>query len=396
LKAIVLAAGEGTRLRPLTTSRPKVMIPVGNKPILQHVVKALVSSGIKEIVLVVGYKRERIMSYFGDGKEFGASIEYVVQERQLGTAHALRAAKGKVREDFMVVAGDNIIDSEVVSDLLHQERGMAVTVTTSETPSKYGVVRLARDKVVEIIEKPSRRISDIISTGMYRFTPAIFDYLDEGLSEGQVAITPILENNLHRIQLRAVHTTGRWMDVVYPWDLIRVNSAALELQGIDTCGTVEAGVTLKGAVSIGEGTRIRSGTYIEGPVAIGKGCDIGPLVAIHPATSIGDGVSIGPYTHILESVIMNDASISSHSHLSHCVLDEGVVLGPGLMAEAGEACTRVEQDFFDLKRIGAVIGENTSIGAGSVVMPGTIVGSGCRIAAQVKVQGNLENRSIVV
>ncbi|MCU0861308.1 MAG: sugar phosphate nucleotidyltransferase [Methanomassiliicoccales archaeon] len=220
---MVLAAGEGTRLRPFTNSRPKVMIPVANKPILHYVVKALVGSGVKDVILVVGYKKERIMSYFGDGKSFGARISYVFQERQLGTAHALLAAAPQVDSRFLVVAGDNLIDSKTVSDLLNRGEGASVAVTTSETPSKYGVVSLDKDSVTSIVEKPQKKVGNIISTGMYSFTPEIFKMLERGVAEGEGAITNVLQSHLGRIHLKAVQTEGRWMDAVYPWDLIIVH-----------------------------------------------------------------------------------------------------------------------------------------------------------------------------
>jgi len=396
LKAVVLAAGEGTRLRPFTNSRPKVMIPIANKPILHYVVRALVGSGVKEIVLVVGYKKERIMSYFGDGKGFGANIRYVHQEKQLGTAHALKAASSQVDSDFLVVAGDNLIDARTVSDLLSKGSGTSVAVTTSETPSKYGVVSLDGDMVTSIVEKPQKKIGNVISTGIYRFTPDIFKLIERGISEGEGAITNILQGHLGKVQLRAVPTSGKWMDAVYPWDLIKLNSFALDLEGQEVNGTVEAGVVLRGPVCVGAGTKIRSGCYIEGPVIIGEGCDIGPSTILMPSTSIGNGVSIAPLSFIEESLLTDNVTISSHAHLSHCVLDEGVSLGPGFRAPASSATTQVEHEHFHLKRIGCLVGERTSAGSGVVVASGCIVGADCRIGDLARVSKNLEDRSIVV
>ena len=396
MKAVVLAAGEGTRLRPFTNSRPKVMIPVANKPILHFVVKALVESGVKDIVLVVGYKRERIMSYFGDGKAFGANIHYVIQEKQLGTAHALNTASSQVDSEFLMVAGDNLIDSRVVLDLLNKGKGPCVAVTTSETPSKYGVVTLEGEMVTSIVEKPQKKIGNIISTGMYRFSPDIFTLIERGISEGEGAITNILQGHLPKVQLRAVHTQGRWMDAVYPWDLIKLNSFAFDIEGQEVNGTVEAGAVLRGPVVIGASTKIRSGTYIEGPVVIGEGSEVGPNVVITASTSIGDGVTIGPFSYVEESLISDNVSIASHAHLSHCVIDEGVRIGPGFRAPASSATTHVEHEYFHLKRVGSLVGERTAIGSGVTSAPGAIIGADCRIGDQARVSGNLVDRSIVV
>jgi glucose-1-phosphate thymidylyltransferase len=186
------------------------------------------------------------------------------------------------------------------------------------------------------------------------------------------------------------------MDAVYPWDLIRLNGAAMDFQGQQFVGGVEKGAILKGDLTIGTGSKIRSGCYIEGPVIIGEGCDIGPQVTIMPSTSIGDGVSIGPYSYIEESLIGKNVNLSSHTHLSHCVLDEGVTSGPGLQCPAEAAISRVDQEFFNIKNIGALVGENSTIGAGVVIEPGCIVGAGCKISSQARVSGILDNRSIVV
>lgn len=394
MKAVVLAAGEGTRLRPFTFSRPKVMIPVGKRPILEYVVRALVENGITDIVIVVGYKKERIMSHFEEGAKFGARIKYAFQERQLGTAYALLAATEAIDQEFLVVAGDNIIDGRTVEDLLNGE-SPAMLVTKSEIPSKYGVVHANMGNVVSIVEKPEDEIGNIINTGMYRFTPDVLVAMKRLVQGGNMGITHVLQMMLPELRLKAISSTGRWMDAVYPWDLIGLNAAALGAGGQKLGGRIENGVTLKGPVEIGEGSRIRSGTYIQGPVSIGEGCDIGPNVTIYPSTRLGDGAQVEPFTFISQCVIMNNVQIGSHVHLSHSVLDDGVVLGPSCSAPSGQAVIQVENEVFRLDTIGALIGERTSVGAGSVLTAGCIIGAGCKIGPHVRVRDNLENRSVV-
>jgi glucose-1-phosphate thymidylyltransferase len=394
LKAVVLAAGEGTRLRPFTVSRPKVMIPVESRPILEYVVRSLVENGIKDIVMVVGYRKERIMTHFEDGNRFGARIRYSFQEKQLGTAHALLAASERIDEEFLVLAGDNIIDGRAVSDLLEGE-GPAMLVTKSEIPSKYGVVNATHGIVEKIVEKPEDDMGNVINTGMYRFHPGILEQMRGVTREGETGITHVLQRMLPDLELRAVRTGGRWMDAVYPWDLIGLNAVALAVRGQRMAGRVDSGVTIKGPVEIGERTCIRSGSYIQGPVYIGEGCDIGPNVTIFPSTRIGDGTQIEPFTMISQSLVMDNASIGSHSHVSHSVIDDGVVLGPGCSVPGGKAVTQVENEMFRLDHIGALVGEDTSVGPGAVLSPGCIIGASCRIGPNAMVRDNLENRSVV-
>jgi len=397
LKAVVLAAGEGTRLRPFTISRPKGMISVGNRPIMEYIVEALVQNDVKDIVMVVGYRRDTILSHFEDGRKFGARIKYVVQEKQLGTAQALAlASKDLDGAGFMVVAGDNLIDARTVADLLGKKNGSSMMVTESENPSKYGVVKVEGGKVVGIVEKPEWKIGNIINTGVYYFTADMLKVFKDQEFAVERGITQVLAPVVKDVNLSAVPTSGKWIDAVYPWDLLDVNAAALEFHGQGVGGTIEPGVTLKGAVSIGAGTRIRSGCYIEGPVSIGEGCDIGPNVTILSSTSIGDGVQVEPFTFIQHSLVMNNVRIGSHSHFSHSVLGDGVKTRAGVFAPSGGCSARVDRDTFNLPNVGALIGQDSTVGSRVVISPGAVIGTNCQIEDGVVVRRNLDNRSVVV
>ncbi len=396
MKAVILAAGEGTRLGPFTVSEPKVMIPVANRPILEYVVDALVANGIRDIVMVVGYKKERIMSHFEDGKDLKARVEYVVQKKQLGTAHALQAARDLIEEDFLLLPGDNLIDATAVGDLLENRDGPSILVAESERPSKYGVVEVSGGLVKRIVEKPEERIGNLISTSICALPADIFGRVGVALKQGKYKITDVLSALAAEGQVRGIFTDGRWVDAVYPWDLLGVNAAALETLPAGTAGTVEDGVTLKGAVSIGEGSIIRAGTYIQGPVAIGAGCDIGPHVCLFPSTSVGDNCRLAPFTVVEQSLIMAHAAIGPGSHLSHTVVGDGVRTGAQFSAPAGAADATVEGEFHRLESVGAFVGEDAALGSGVVVDPGTIVGARCNVGAHVRVSRNVPNGSILV
>jgi UDP-N-acetylglucosamine diphosphorylase/glucosamine-1-phosphate N-acetyltransferase len=382
-------------LRPFTTFRPKVMVPVGNRPILEYVIDALVRNGITDIVLVVGHRKEGIMCHFKDGKGFGATLSYAIQGKQVGTAHALLSAKDYLEDEFLVVAGDNLIDDRSIRDLLTME-GMAVLVTESEIPSKYGVVSTEGDRVASIVEKPKGEVGNTISTGIYRFTSDLIPLLEEQVAQGVTGLTTVLQTVLSKMSIRAVKTDGRWIDAVYPWDLIKVNTYALDVKGQEIAGKVEAGVTIKGAVHIGRGTRIRSGCYIEGPVSIGEGCDIGPNVTIFPTTSIGHEVQIEPYVLIANSILMNGVKVGSHSHLSYSVIDEGVTTGPNVMAASLAGYTRMDDKLYRLDEMGALVGPASTLGSGVVISPGIIIGAECRVSDGVKVSRNIDDRSEVI
>src|SRR5512136_1687389 len=215
MKAVVLAAGEGMRLRPLTVSEPKVMIPVANRPILEYVVEALAKNDVRDIVMVVGYRKERIMSHFEDGKKFGAKIEYVVQEKQLGNGHALFSAKERLSGEFMVLSGDNIVDRRAVGDLLRSGSCPSALVVESENPSKYGVVTLEKGSIKGVYEKPTEMISNIILTGMYCLSDRIFQFIDQCIAMGEYGLSNAVQASLGRDPLTPVFSDGLWIDAVY-------------------------------------------------------------------------------------------------------------------------------------------------------------------------------------
>ncbi len=399
MKAIILAAGEGKRLRPFTMSRPKGMILVGNIPILEHIVKALVDNGVNDIIMVVGYRKNTIMLHFQDGRKFGASIEYVFQEKPLGTAHALAMAEPRLDgEDFLIVAGDSVIDAKLISDLLDQKDGPTMVVAESEIPSKYGVVNTDGDRIVELVEKPEIQMGNIINTGIYYFPNRFANLFKSQIFSKELGITQLLSDQISDslIDLKAVKSVGRWNDAVYPWDLLNVNAQALDLTSQIVKGTVESNSVLKGAVNIGAGTRIRSGCYIEGPVIIGEGCDIGPNVVILSSTSIGNGVQIGPFSYISHCLVMSNALIGSHSHVSRSVIGDGVRARAGLFAPSDDCTVRLDHEIFNLHDVGVHIGQDTTIGSRVVISPGAVVGADCRIRDGVRVSGSLENKSVVV
>jgi glucose-1-phosphate thymidylyltransferase len=395
MKAVILAAGEGMRLRPLTVSEPKVMIPVANRPILEYVVDSLVKNNVREIVMVVGYRKERIMSHFEDGKKFGAKIEYVVQEKQLGNGHALHCARDRLSGEFLVLPGDNVIDQRAVGDLLRAGTVPSALVVESENPSKYGVVTLEKGTIKSVYEKPQETISNIILTGMYTLSDKIFQYIDENIREGEYGLSNAVQSSLGQQSLTPVFSDGLWIDAVYPWDLLELNAAALENLAVRTAGKIEPNVTLSGPVSIGKETVIRAGTTVYGPVLIGDGCDIGPNVTIFPSTSIGSSVAIEPYTMVKNSILMSNCSIGAHSYLSHCVLGYGAKSQSHLMAPGAEAYVNISDEFFKVPHIGSIMGEDTTFGTGVAIEPGTIIGAGCKVSSGSKITRNLPNRSLV-
>ncbi len=388
-QAVVLAGGEGQRLRPFTANKPKVMLPIAGKPILAYVIEALAQNGIRRIVIVAGYKREQIFDWLVSGEQLGVDITYVTQEQQLGTAHALLQARDVTDAEFLVLPGDNLITAGTIARFASVEP-QAVLVKRVDNPARYGVITIEAGIVRAIAEKPEQAMSNIISTGIYAFNRDIFDFVHAELDIPDALNTMISRGYI----INAVETGGAWLDVVYPWDILSLNDAVLRQIRAEMGGTVEPGVSLKGQVAVGKGTIIRSNSYIAGPVVIGQGCIIGPSVCLLPATSIGDNVVISPFTTIENSVIGSDVSIGPGSVIQNSVIDKGCVIEAQFTACHGQTEVKID-DEHHVADMGAMIGEGCSLGCNVVARPGVIVGKNSQVQPLKLISGRLPERSLI-
>jgi len=394
MKAVILAAGEGKRLRPFTETMPKVMLPVGNKPVLEHVFDAVKKSGIDEIIVVVGYRKEVIMDYFKDYK--GIKIVYVEQDKQLGTAHALLQAKKLIKNSFIVLAGDNIIDQKSISKLMNDKSEYSLLIKEHSHPSKYGVVFIEKGNLNKIVEKPKEEVGKFISTGIYKLPKSIFSRIEELSSQGIYALSSVVQSILDDGKNINTIVTDSWMDIVYPWDLIHVNETMIHDASSSVSGTIEKGVTIKGGVSVGKDTTIYSGCYIVGPVVIGEGCEIGPNACIFPSTTIGNNSVVHPFSEIRNSVIMDDTHIGSNSFVKNSIVGRGSIIENNFSSMDGTSTIEIEKEFKKIDNIGAMIGEDCNIGSHVVVGPGKIIGRKCKIAPMKRIIENIPSNSKVM
>jgi glucose-1-phosphate thymidylyltransferase len=394
MKAVILAAGEGRRLRPFTETLPKVMLPVANKPILEYVVDAVKKSGISEIIIVVGYKKEVIMEYFKNYK--GVKITYVQQDKQLGTSHALLQAKKEIKEPFIVISGDNLIDQKSISNLIKDNSRYSILIKENPHPSKYGVVFIEKGKLKEIVEKPKEEIGKFISTGIYKLPKSIFIQIQKLASNGIYDLSAVIQSIVSNGETINTVIADEWMDIVYPWNLIQVNETLINSISSSKGGIIEKGVTIKGDVSIGNDTTIYSGCYIVGPVVIGEGCEIGPNVCIFPSTTIGNNSVINPFSEIRNSIIMNDSHIGSNSSIKNSIIAKGTIIYNNFSSLSGNNTVEIEGEYKELKNIGAMIGEDCTIGSNVIVDPGVIIGRKCKIESLKRLSKKIESLSKVM
>ena len=391
-QAIILAAGEGQRLRPFTAGRPKVMLKVGGKPVLEYVIEALRDSGIRDIVIVSGYHREQIYDRFGGGAALGVHISYCLQEQQAGTAHALAQATGDAGDRFLVLPGDHYIDYRTLREICRADTpAVATAVVSEELTVRYGVLDVADGVVRSVVEKPREPCCAPVSTGIFAFDRSVFDYLD-GEADIPGAINRMTGDG---IGIAAVPVNGPWLDIVFPGDILTLNAYLLQkIQRMED-GITEENVVVRGAVSVGAGARICSGVYLTGPASIGEGCYIGPGAVIGPYSCVGSNTRIGPQCVVENAVIGDDVEMGAGCVVSSSVVDDGCRIDAGFRApdEAGEMNPDTGGE---TNRLGSMIGANCRIGPGVVSLPGAVIGNGCKVAALKVIEGFIDDGSRVI
>ncbi|MFH1381962.1 MAG: bifunctional sugar-1-phosphate nucleotidylyltransferase/acetyltransferase [Chloroflexota bacterium] len=383
MKAVILAAGEGARMRPLTYTRPKVMIPIANKPILEHLLIEAVQAGIKEFILIVGYHDEQVRNYFGDGKKWGAKISYSTQNKQLGTADALRVVESQLGDNFLMMNGDIIVRQEDIRSLI-EKNNTSVSVFEVENTRDLGLVEVREDRVIRIHEKVEKPPSRLANAGLYLFTPEIFAAIAETPKSlrGEYEITDSLQRLIDRQHPVSCHRIGYWLDLSYPWDLLPANEPLLARVQSQNLGKVEENVALRGTVNIGKGTVVKSGAYITGPVIIGQNCDIGPNCYIRPYTSIGDNCHVGAAVEVKNSIIMRGTKIPHLNYVGDSVIGEGCNLGAGtkianLRLDEKEIWVAGQET--KRRKLGAIIGDKVGTGINASINIGTMIGNNTQI-----------------
>ncbi|WP_080505962.1 sugar phosphate nucleotidyltransferase [Halorubrum distributum] len=381
--AVILAAGEGRRLAPLTNRRPKPMVPVANRPLLEHVVEAVTATAIDRIVLVVGYEQERIRNHFGDGDDWGVTIEYVEQTTQLGTGHAVLQAEPVVDGPFVVLNGDRIVEPSVVTQM--RDRALdgdlpAMAVTSAATPREYGVVTLDGDRVTAIDEKPEGPVeTNQINAGVYGLSTDVFDAIRETHATGELAITATLNELAADETLSAVRYDGRWLDVSNLWDLLTVNAGLIgESEALDPDGP-----TLGDSVTVAD------------DVALAGNVRVGPNVTLGGSTSLGSNATVEAGAVVENAVVFPDAVIGAGAVVRDAIVAGNARIGPNATIAGGPATVVVGDAVHHGVELAGVVGDNAAVGAGSTLTDGAVVGDDVDADAGVVLDGRVESGAVV-
>lgn len=386
MKAVVLVAGKGTRMEPLTSDCPKVMLQVANKPILEHILNSAIQAGIEGFVFITGYLEQQIREYFGDGSKWGVSIDYVQQKEQLGTANAIGYAKGHVEEAFLVLNGDMLIGQEDLKALLSRTEEAVICVKEVENPSDFGVLEVENNKVVRIIEKPKNPPTKLANAGVYLFRESIFDFIDrtQASVRKEFEITDSIQMLIDSgAAVGYSPLEGRWIDIGYPWDLLKANERLLKDLKSKCEGTVEPNATIKGEVVIGKGALIRNGSYIEGPVIIGENCDIGPNCFIRPSTAIGNHSRVGNAVEIKNTIVMEGTHVGHLSYVGDSIIGRRCNFGAGtkvanLRHDGKNIKVRMKGKILDSgrRKLGVIMGDDVHTGINTSINVGVMIEKG--------------------
>ncbi|PSP82409.1 nucleotidyl transferase [Halobacteriales archaeon QS_1_68_17] len=391
--AVVLAAGEGTRLRPLTRNRPKPMLPAANRPILEHVFDALIAAGMERIVVVVGYKHDRVQEYFGP-RYRDVPLTYVMQEKQLGSGHALLQARSAVDEPAVVLNGDRLIEAEMIHDVIaaftDHDGTAALSVVERPDTRQYGAVSLRNGEIVEIVEKPDTDEYRLINGGVYAFDPGIFAAIaDTPRQEGELALTDTIARLVERERVRGVKTGGMWVDATYPWDLLTVAREVLARGR-----TVEP--EREPSVWVDENARVHESATLQPPVVVGPDCEVGPGTVVGPDAALGRNVTVGANTTVSRSVLDADTRADAGSTLLDTVTGQDVRIGAGSVVPGGRAEVCIDGRMFDDQHLGAVLADRVRADGCVSFAPGSLVGPSAHLHTGVHVSGQIDEGVEVV
>ena len=400
MQAVILAAGEGKRMRPLTYERPKVMLPIAGKPIIEHLLWEVKEVGINDFVFVVGYHDETIRDYFGKGERWDVTIQYVTQKTQLGTADALRRTEGLVEDKFLMLNGDTIVSAEDIRKVITDDTNISLGVIEVRNPEDYGVVETEGKKITKIHEKMKEPPSNLINAGVYLLNESIFKALSktDKSKRGEIELTDSLQLLIASGEDIFWREIEHWVDVSYPWDLLAANEFLIDKISPANKGKLEENVWIKGKVSIGEGTMIKSGSYIEGPAVIGENCVIGPNSYIRANTSIGANCHIGNAVEIKNSILMDKVKIPHQNYVGDSVIASRCNLGAGTKIanlRFDDAPVKAKGVDTGRRKLGAIISDGVKTGINACIDSGTVIGNNTLIGPGAFASGYIEENSRV-
>jgi len=328
LKGVILHGGHGTRLRPLTHTGPKQLIPIANKPISEYVLENLVEAGIREIAILLGdVYPEKVKEHYGNGSMFGVELDYISQSGPRGIAHAIGLCEEYVKnESFIVYLGDNLLKGgikHIVETFKTSNYDAMILLCEVENPQRFGVAKFNENgKLIGLFEKPKHPPTNFALTGIYFLKPVIFDMIKKLKPSwrGELEITEAIQLLLdHGYSVGHQFVKGWWKDTGAPEDILEANRLVLDELKPKIEGQIEDNNSVQGRVTIEENTTVKKGALIRGPTIIGKNTTIEPNVYIGPYTSIGNNATI-KRGEIENSIVMDNCIIDANERITDSLI----------------------------------------------------------------------------
>lgn len=383
-RGVLLAAGEGTRCWPLTQTRPKPLLPVGDESLLGRLVRQAAQAGIDHVTVVAGASDGPIADHVRKvGSHLGIEASIAVQEEPRGTGHALRQAE--LGDEPVLVANADLVLEDGALDELVQAGQTVIGAARVEDVSEYGALETTGDRLTAIREKPEESKPGRINAGVYVMPPQVQDYLEtlEESPRGEIELTDAIEAAASAHENVQVHVLEEWLDVGWPWDLLEANRIVLDELTPRLAGKVEEGARVKGPVRVEEGAVVRAGAVIEGPALVRSGATVGPNAYVRGSTTVGPNAKIGHGCEVKNSILFEEAKVPHVSYVGDSLLAERVNLGAGtqvanLRHDDADVTALTPRGPIDTARrkLGVVLGAEAKTGINASLNVGVILGPG--------------------
>ena len=398
MKALILAAGKGTKLNPFSNTRPIPMISVAGKTLLENSLCQLKNAGITDVYIVVGHHKERVQDFIAEKYSDGMNIHCLEQKKNAGIGDAVRQVKDKISpgEYFLLIYGDTLTDENICSKVqqsFHSFKCPVASICLPPSNESFGNVFLnAQMKITKIVEKPKGdNFGNYVLAGVFILPESFIGLLEKNKLSMEKALKALVKED----SLMASMWEDEWLDIVYPWEILQANRIILDSwteSSIARSAVMESNVTIQGVVNIEEDVVIKAGAVLEGPCSIGRGTYIGNNSLVRSYTSIGSKCSVGYGVELKNCVVLDNSGIGRLSFVGDSVIGENVDLGAGCMTvnrtvdwqkvQVKNGKTSLPSG---LVKLGAFVGDGVTIGAGNTIQPGTVVSPGKILPARYSV-----------
>ena len=389
MKAVILAAGEGTRMRPLTEDTPKPLLPVAGKPIIQHNID-LIEDKVDEIIVVAGYKIEQFEDYFSE-----TDVTVIEQKEARGTADAALQARDLVDDKTLIMNGDDIYGKDVRNITEHST---AFAAARAEKPENFGVLDTSEGEIISIVEKPDEPPTDLVNIGCYLVKSRFFELLEnvEVSERGEYEITDALSMYVAEEDVNVLET-DQWLPCSYPWQLVEANRKLISDVEREISGKVDETSVIKDNVILEEGAEIKEHCVVEGPAIIRSEAVIGPDSYIRPGSVLHSGVKVGK-SEVKNTVVREETSVPHFSYAGDSYIGQNANLGAGvktanLRNDDSTVYMSIKGEMHDtgMRKLGAIIGSEAHIGVNTSVKPGRKIGYEASVDSGEKVEKNVPN-----